>query len=957
MKNKIILIMLSMLMNASAQEYFQQEVNYRINVNLDDQTHTLNGYLDIDYTNNSNDILDVIWFHLWPNAYKNNSTALAKQILEEGSTKLLYSSELERGYIDDLDFKVDGSSVNWSYHPEHIDICKLILNNPLKKGETITISTPFLVKIPDGKFSRLGHVKESYMITQWYPKPAVYDKDGWHTMNYLNQGEFYSEFGSFDVKITLPSNYIVGATGNLQNKSEIEYLNQLSKHTDTISVFDTDISFPPSSTTTKTLHYIEDNIHDFGWFADKRFNVLKGEVILPNSKDTVTLWSMFTNNEAELWKKSIEYMHDATYYYSLWNGDYPYKQATAVDGTISAGGGMEYPGVTVIGESGSDKALEVVIMHEIGHNWFYGILGSNERLYPWMDEGINSHNEIRYMRTKYPDYNLMLDMLPKKLKKMLDLEQYDYKQLLLETNMMMSRIGQDQPIELHSEKYTMMNYGLIAYTKTAIVLDYLMAYLGEGLYDECMQAYFEKWKFKHPQPNDLKLIFEEKTGKNLDWFFNDMLKTTNQIDYAIQDIKTEKNNFIITLKNKGEINSPIVISSIAEEKSYNPIWIDGFKDQKTIEYPNSNNSEYIQIDFDGHIPEVNRNNNIIKTKGIMKKIEPLKFQFIGSIDNPKKTQIFFLPNYDWNYYDKSLLGIKFYNRLLPSNGFSYSLSPLYSVEQNSIAGNVKVGYEIYKINNLINKIKTGILFERYSYQHNVHNINFSREYSRIEPFIEFEFKNKTARSKEQSFFRTELIHLDKGYEKLNFLNSNYKFVNRRTINPYSINIRSQFGHELQKGDLTIKYKYQINKKKHIDIRGYLGVVNSTNTNYNLTMSAWNGISDYTFSSPFFGRSESDGILSQQIIEEEGYIKHETNINSDNIIASISTDFNLTKRFSIYAEAGTNIDKIAYGIGLRIPLPFSNIYVPILTEKGLSKFDNIEFFRYSISIDIGDISLF
>ena len=271
------------------------------------------------------------------------------------------------------------------------------------------------------------------MITQWYPKPAVYDNNGWHIMPYLNQGEFYSEFGSFDVKITLPSNYIIGATGNLQNELEINYLNKLAKHTDTISVFSNDMSFPKSNLDTKTLHYKENNIHDFGWFADKRFNVLKGLVELPYSKDTVTLWCMFTNNEADLWKNSIEYMHDATYYYSLWNGDYPYKQCSAVDGTISAGGGMEYPGVTVIGEMNTAKALEEVIMHEVGHNWFYGMLGSNERSHPWMDEGLNTHNELRYMRTKYPGFNIYLDQLPEKIIKLLDLEAVSYTHLTLPT--------------------------------------------------------------------------------------------------------------------------------------------------------------------------------------------------------------------------------------------------------------------------------------------------------------------------------------------------------------------------------------------------------------------------------------------------------------------------------------------------------------------------------------------
>ena len=229
MKKKLTLLLTILSLNLAAQNYFQQKVNYTIDVVLNDEDHTLKGMVYIDYTNNSPDDLDFLWFHIWPNAYKNNTTSLAKQKLEDGSTALHYATEEERGYITNLDFKVAGKSVKWNYHPEHIDICKLILNKPIQAGESIRISTPFFVKIPDAKFSRLGHVKQSYMITQWYPKPAVYDKDGWHPMPYLDQGEFYSEFGSFDVSITLPGNYTIGATGDLQNQSEIARLNKLAE--------------------------------------------------------------------------------------------------------------------------------------------------------------------------------------------------------------------------------------------------------------------------------------------------------------------------------------------------------------------------------------------------------------------------------------------------------------------------------------------------------------------------------------------------------------------------------------------------------------------------------------------------------------------------------------------------------------------------------------------------------
>jgi len=229
------------------------------------------------------------------------------------------------------------------------------LSKPLKSGETIVIETPFTLQIPKS-FSRLGHVGQSYQLTQWYPKPAVYDAEGWHPMPYLDQGEFYSEFGDFDVTITLPSNYVVGATGELQTASEVEFLNQKAKQGAGMNFEEMNQSadFPPSDETTKTLNYTAKNVHDFAWFADKRFHVLKSGVTLASGKKVDT-WAMFTDLEANLWKDATTYLDRSVKFYSEKVGEYPWSHATAVQSALSAGAGMEYPMITVIGESGSAR--------------------------------------------------------------------------------------------------------------------------------------------------------------------------------------------------------------------------------------------------------------------------------------------------------------------------------------------------------------------------------------------------------------------------------------------------------------------------------------------------------------------------------------------------------------------------------------------------------------------------
>ncbi|MBN1822094.1 MAG: hypothetical protein JXR31_02755, partial [Prolixibacteraceae bacterium] len=321
----VILVNLLIPQSLFSQEYFQQEVNYKINVTLHDSIHELSGFEEIEYINNSPDDLEFIYFHLWANGFKNNNTALTKQKLEFNGKRELFKIESQRGYIDSLDFKVNGRKVVWSLDSEHIDVCKISLNEPLKSGESIKITTPFHVKIPRGSSSKFGYVAQSYRISQWYPKPAVYDRFSWHPMPNLDIGEFYSEFGSFDVSITLPENYIVAASGNLVTDTEVEWLNKLAEETKVKTDFSRTANFQtPSSQNPKTIRFTEKNIHDFAWFADKNYNVLKSSVKLPHSGRTVTTWAFFPDFNYDYWKNATQYLDSTLYYYSLWYGDYPY---------------------------------------------------------------------------------------------------------------------------------------------------------------------------------------------------------------------------------------------------------------------------------------------------------------------------------------------------------------------------------------------------------------------------------------------------------------------------------------------------------------------------------------------------------------------------------------------------------------------------------------------------------
>lgn len=671
----------------SQQTYFQQEVNFKINVSLNDTKHELSAFESVQYINNSGTSLDFIYFHLWPNAYKNNETALAKQLLESGETIMHFARAEDLGYIDSLDFRINNVPVKWEYDAGHIDICKLYLQTPIKSGDSVTITTPFHVKLPSAKISRLGHIDQAYAITQWYPKPAVFDNKGWHQMPYLNQGEFFSEYGSFDVSITLPKNYLLAATGDRIDAQEEEaWLMEKVKETeDMISkkAFSYDNSFPPSSAEYKTIRFRQYRVHDFAWFADKRFHVLKSEVLVPHNGNKVNTWAFFTNSEPHLWQRSIEYINDATLFYSYMLGDYPYNHVTAVDGTISAGSGMEYPNITIVGESNNDFSLETTLMHEVGHNWFYGVLGNNERDYPAMDEGLNSFYEMRYIRTKYPNKTLTSILGRDSTFKFFGLNRFKHKAVYEFAYYMAARKNTDQPISLPAQDFTRYNYGAIVYSKTALVFDYLMNYEGKDKFDEAMRFYFENWKFKHPYPNDLLSTLEYHLATDLTWFAGDLIMDTKKIDYEImKHAQLDDHSHLILVKNRKKVWGPVSVTGLKNGRVVGEVWYNGFKGKKVFEFPPSEVDEF-RIDYHEFIPEINRKNNNLRTKGLFKKTEPFELNLVGKLDNPHKTQLNFLPVGGYNMYNKLMLGLAFYNYTLLQKKVEFTAAPMYAFGNKS----------------------------------------------------------------------------------------------------------------------------------------------------------------------------------------------------------------------------------------------------------------------------------
>ena len=965
----------------NSQDYFQQKVDTYIDVELDDENHILRGFEKIVYHNNSPSDLNKIIIHLWPNAYKNSNTNLAKQKYSDGSTSIKYADSIDLGYIDSLDFKVNGYKVEWEFLNEQIDISELHLKKPLNPGDSIVITTPFRVKIPSGKFSRLGHIGQSYQITQWFAKPAVFDKNGWHPMSYLDQGEFYSEFGNYDVSITIPKNYILMATGDLQNAEELDFLNKKAKLTsqlikeNRLPVRDSfgrkDMSFPKTSTEKKTLRFIQKNVHDFAWFTDKRYHVLKGEVDLNNRK--ITSWALFTNNEAKLWARSIEYINDATRYFSKWVGEYPYNHVTAVDGTISAGGGMEYPNITVIGRSGDSKSLETVIVHEVGHNWYYGILGSNERDNAWMDEGLNTYIEIRYMEEKYPNgYFRKKDTTENKSRGIslnISLEDKELQHIAYQFN---ASRNYDQPLVMGSKDFTQMNYGAMVYSKTGIGFHYLKAYLGEELFDNCMNEYFNQWKFKHPYPDDIKIVFETVCRENLDWFFEDYIKTTKKTDYSFKKIsKINDQEYLIKLKNVTGYKSPIPIQMINDSnKIISEKWIKGFKKDTTFVYKTRGNPSRIALDYDVITTDYNYKNHIAKSNGLFKFYKPIKFNFLPiSINNNKENIIYYSPVIAGNAYDKTMAGLALYNSSINDKKVEWLVNPLYGFGSKKLIGSGKIQTNI-NTNGLFPRIELGYKIRSY---HNEHDDLYKEQrWTKQEIFTDLRFKSKNLRSSPFQNLKLRAIKVDDfepdviliwpvaSRRKTAYYGEiEYNLKSRQILKPkelklnyiYGFNEKSNLVNCLQ---LTSKIEKSYNKNSDkIRWRFFTGYhFNKDITNqYSFYLSGKNGRTDYLYDNIYLARNSSNQkyLLSRQNDNSYGGFKvMDTTLRSDNWMISNNFKIDIPKLpigvfadFGVFSSsAGENKVKWEYNAGIYASVVVNEeiigIYLPILYSENIGE---------------------
>ena len=583
--------------------YWQQHVDYTMEIDMDVENYQYKGTQELVYTNNSPDTLQKVFYHLYFNAFQPGSEmdVRSRTISDPDRRVMDRISKLapeDQGYIEVNSLTQDGNALKYQVVGTVLEV---ELNEPILPGEKTTFNMTWDAQVPQqvrrsGKESSEG---VALSMTQWFPKLAEYDFQGWHAHPYIGR-EFHGVWGDYDVKISIDQDYTIGATGYLQNPEEVQHGYGSSK-----------AKGKGDRNGKLTWHFVAPMVHDFAWAADPEY--IHDKI---TAKDGTVLHFLYKDNPEikENWKNLQEKTEDLLLFFNEHIGPYPWDQYTVAQG---GDGGMEYAMITLITGERNFGSLVGVTAHELAHAWFQHLLATNENLHEWMDEGFTGYISALAMN-QVMDYN----------RENPHTGSYN-------SYFRLAHSGMEQPQTTNADRFTHnAAYGASAYSKGAVFLSQLGYVIGEENLKATLKRYYNDWKFKHPTPNDFIRVAEKVSGAELGWYLIDWTQTTNQIDYGISSVEEVGNKTEITLERIGEMPMPIDVnitySDGTEELVHIPLrmmrWTKPAENElpRTVEdnwpwaYPTYSFSidkpldsiRRVEIDATQRMADVNRENNV-----------------------------------------------------------------------------------------------------------------------------------------------------------------------------------------------------------------------------------------------------------------------------------------------------------------------------------------------------------
>ncbi len=876
----------------------------RINAVLDEKNDVLKIQQEIIYYNNSKQPLNEIYLHNWPNSFKDKNTPLTKRLIEDYDKSLYFAKENERGHSKILNLSVNYKVSDFTSEKNAEDILKINLHETLYPADSILIKASYVVKIPHAKFTGYGKTETGYHLRYWYLVPAVF-KDDWQLMSNMNIDDLFMDAANYTIQFKSSDSTFINSNLKGTKKENSSYLFSGKNRTDIIINIDS-----------------KDN-----------FTVYKTDKI--DIVSDIYLKGLNNDLAEDIINREIDFIES-------YLGPYPHQEML-VD--LNSQNKNPIYGLNQLPSFLSPFSdvfnRDITFFKAITRKYIENTLLLNKRKDYWLIDGIQTYLMIEYVNTYYPEIKLL-----GKVSKIWGVRNFNLAKLNFNDKYPLvyqfsARQFLDQALSTRVDSLSNFNRKIANKYKAGLGLQYLKGYLGDSIVKKSFKEYYKTSLLKISSSADFNKIISSKTSKNLEWFFGDYIKTNKKIDYTIKKVKIEKDSLKIDIKNKRNITAPVALYGVKNKKIKFKKWVTGVDSVKTVTIAKGD-FDKISLNYEQLYPEYNTLDNWRNVgKSFLNK--PIQLRLIKDIEDPYYNQLFYQPELDYNYYDGVSLGLILHNKPIISRNFVFKLSPFYATKSQSMTGSATIMYNQYFEKTKIRKILYGVYASNFHYAPDL-------SYGVFAPYISTIFKRNSLRDVGGSSLTVKYVNIHKEtpintlvreQDIYNVLNIKYLYSKPNIIEGISYKINTDISSSFTKLSADIRYRKLTAKNRQLDFRFFGGLFLNNRTTGDYFSFGLDRPSDYLFEQNYFGRSESSGIFSQQVIINDGGFKSVLPTRYANqFMASINSSIGLWKWVEYYTDVAFLKNKgentyFAYENGIRFNFIHNifEIYFPMYSNNG------------------------
>ena len=870
----------------------------------------------IEYQNKTSDTLNSIYLSDWNNSYSTKNTPLAIRFAEEYNNTFHFAKNEERGFTAVTSvFDENKQSLKFSRLGKHPDVLKIKLSNPLQSKKSYKIHLEYIVQLPSDKFTRYGVTPlGDYNLKYWYMTPVIYDGK-WHYYSNKNLDDLYLPKANILIQLEFPRNFVATTGLDLVNIKQ-------NDKSQTVIVSGKDR-------------------------VDSRLFLQKLPTYKTIQTDYFSIVSNITKKELTSSEKAL-LTDKIAQFTTKYLGPYPHKKIIVND--IDAKKDPIY-GLNQLPEFirpfPKNFQFELQLLKNTLGNYLDNTLLINPRKEHWLIDGIQTYLMIKYIEDFYPDMKLLgsfADIWGVRSFHAADLK---FNELYTLVYLHMARTNRDQPLTTSKDSLLKFNNDLANKYKAGVGFKYLDDFVNANIVEDVIKEFLKEKGKQHTSSRDFEEILKTKTSKNVDWFFNDYVRSNSKIDFKIKKVKKTEDSVTLTIKNKRNNSMPVSLFTVINDSVISKIWVENINENKTITIPR-NNANKLVLNRDNTIPEFNLRDNWKSLKGFLSNNKPLQLRLFKDIEDPSKTQMFLMPLVEYrNIYDGLILGTNFYNKTVLRKGFIYKFTPNYATKSKAFTYGASLSYTQNIENKDLYALTYGFTTKYSSYAEDL----FARV---ISPYVTFNFRDHTDyRSNKFQALNFRLLDIKKDEDILGIVgeqNPDYSVFNARWINtnPGLIDYYKWFtDFQLSKdfGKISFNYEYRklYESNRQLNLRFFFGsfLYNNTDINDDYFSFALDRPTDYLFDYSYLGRSEASGIFSQQLIIAEGGFKSKLDTPFANQwLATTNISTTLWKYIQAYTDFGVVKNKFydarfQYDTGIRIDLvtDYFEVYFPIYSNLG------------------------